>query len=160
MQLFCLRVAGPRKFQLSRLWGRLNRSRPVLPAGFFFVFFGGRGLVGLPLRPLVLCGGSVFLARGSRGRREFRSPPQTCDRAISAQDTSDRRPQPGITWPVNLSLTMPTQSQGEADGVTPASAFFFRSGPTAAQKLLPKPIRWEQVGSSASAPQRIAASTL
>ena len=59
------------------------------------------------------------------------------DRAISDQDHSDRRPQPGINWPVNLSLTMPMQawrrsrwhrkssrqSQEEAGGVTPAGFF-------------------------------------
>jgi hypothetical protein len=32
------------------------------------------------------------------------------DRAISDQDHSDRRPQPGINWPVILSLTVPMQA--------------------------------------------------
>jgi hypothetical protein len=93
------------------------------------------------------CWNLITPSRSCRGRRELRSAPLTCDRAIGDQDHSDRRPQPGINWPVNLSLTMPMQawrrsrwhrkssrqSQEEADGVTPAG-FFFRSGPTAAQK--------------------------
>src|SRR5258705_11510762 len=51
--------------------------------------------------------------------RGLRSAPQSCEQrpqrsAATApsvtQDHSDRRPQPGINWPVNLSLTMPMQA--------------------------------------------------